>query len=189
MSPVAIHRLIDLEADGWNNAVLLAGIAAVFRATSAKWPETPEAVRAFQHLWLDQYLEHERDLVSVALAPGSLRATPHVAGYLAGCRINPATSPRFATLPFFQSFAAQCATHPAHLHVNLDAAYRSQRIGERLVEALCVRLASEGIPGVHVVTARDQRNVGFYIRLGFRELACAPRGGSEVLFLGRRLGR
>ena len=159
-------------------------MVAVFRATAAKWPEDADAARAFQHFWLDQYFEHERELVHVALQQSGGTAL-HVAGYLVGCRINPALSPRFASLPYFQAFSAHCATHPAHLHVNLDAAFRNRRIGEQLVEALCTRLTVEGIPGVHVVTGREQRNVGFYTRLGFRELARTPRNATEVLFLAR----
>ena len=186
-APITLRRLIDLEAAGYDSAALVAGITAIFRATAAKWPDDPAAAQAFQTLWLDQYLNHERELVYLAVEEGAGAKALHVAGYLVGCRINPALSQRFVSLAYFQSFAAHCATHPAHLHINLDAGYRNQGIGAQLVEALCAQLKREGIAGVHVVTARDQRNAGFYTRLGFRELASAPRGSTEALFLARSL--
>ena len=185
--PIDIRRLIDLEAEGFDSAVLLAAITAIFRATAARWPDDPEAARAFQALWLDQYLLHERDLVYLAVTQSRAPAGVQVAGYLVGCRTNPALSPRFSELGYFQTFAAQCAAFPAHLHINLDAGARNLGMGRRLIETLCVQLAREGLPGVHVVTGRDQRNVRFYLHNGFQEMARAPRGSTDVLFLARRL--
>ena len=190
---VTVHRLIDLEAAGADTVVLLAGVARIFRATAARWPVDAAAVRAFQDLWLDQYVRFERELVYVAMrGVGPAESCAHlessaVVGYLVGCRINPATSPRFHALTYFAAFAAACAAFPAHLHVNIDEAFRGQRIGERLLDAVCARLTNEGVAGVHVVTGRDQRNVVFYCRNGFRELARTARGATEVLFLGRQL--
>jgi hypothetical protein len=43
------------------------------------------------------------------------------------------------------------------------------------------------LPGVHVVTGRHQRNVGFYHRLGFLERGHSTRGTTDVVFLARRL--
>ena len=185
---IHVASLIALEARGLATDELLGGIERIFRATAARWPADPAAARAFQHLWLDQYLEHERNLAIVATqAPGIDAAAPNVVGYAVGCRINPAMSPRFAALSYFQDFADLCATFPAHLHVNIDSHFRNQRVGERLVEALCKKVADDGSSGIHVVTGREQRNVGFYKRLGFRELGHTPRGDTEVLFLGREL--
>ena len=185
---VTIHRLIDLEATGGDSLLLHAGIVRIFKATASRWPADPAAARAFQDLWLEQYLRHERELAYVAIAAVRDREPPSVVGYLVGCRVDPLTSSRFDSLSYFKAFAAECALFPAHLHINLDAAYRGQRLGERLVETLCDALAAEGVPGVHVVTGREQRNIGFYKRIGFLEMAATPRGSSEVVFLGRRLG-
>ncbi len=179
---VTIHRLIDLEVVGRDSVALIAGIERIFRSAAAHWPDDPVAARAFQELWLSQYLVYERELVFIAKSGGV------VVGYLVGCRINPATSPRFATLGYFQTFAAYCVDYPAHLHINLDADFRGHGIGERLINALFSQLRADGVIGIHVVTGREQRNVGFYRRLGFDELVATPRGGGEVLFLGRRLG-
>jgi GNAT superfamily N-acetyltransferase len=184
---IQIRRLVDLEAKGIDRAAVYGGVVKIFRATAAKWPTDADAARAFQDLWLDQYLSHERDLAFVALATSADPTAPEVVGYLVGCRINPAVSPRFARLGYFQVFASACAAFPAHLHVNLDAAYRGRAIGAQLVEALCAQLCAEHCPGVHVVTGRDMRNTSFYQRLGFTEQARTARGATEVVLLGRRL--
>ncbi len=182
--PVRVARLVDLENEGIDAGPLLAGVSRIFRDTAARWPDDLAAAHAFQDLWLDQFVRHERDLVWLALADD---APAGVAGYLVGCRIDPAQSSRFSALGYFQTFASLTAVYPAHLHINVDAAHRGSRIGERLVEAFCAQLSTEPIGGVHVVTGRDQRNVAFYKRLGFRELAATPRGGTEVLFLARSI--
>jgi hypothetical protein len=124
-SPIEIQSLTALEHAGHSSAALRAGIVNIFRATAATWPSDDNDARAFQHLWLDQYLKHERDLVFVAHANGT------IVGYLVGCQINPASSPRFQTLNYFQTFAPYCTAYPAHLHVNLDAAIRGQAVGAR----------------------------------------------------------
>lgn len=184
--PVRIARLVDLEAEGVDGNALLAGVARIFRDTAARWPDDAAAARAFQELWLDQYIRHDRDLVWLAVLAG---APATAVGYLVGCRIDPAPSPRFVALSYFQTFSALTAVYPAHLHINVDAAHRGRHVGERLVEAFCAQLRGEHAGGVHVVTGRDQRNVGFYKRLGFRECAATPRGGTEVLFLARPIAQ
>ena len=182
---IRVQRLVDLECAADDRNDVLAGIRRIFRTTAARWPSEPDAARAFQDLWLDQYLRHERDLVFAAV--GGSDQTPVVVGYLVGCKLNPALSERFAALGYLQNFASECARFPAHLHVNIDDGFRGRGIGERLIEALCERLRAHDVAGVHVVTGRDQRNVGFYTRIGFSELARTPRGQTEMLFLARKL--
>jgi GNAT superfamily N-acetyltransferase len=177
----SIHRLEDFEAAGCAKTTLIAQIVQIFRDSAVRWPNDAVAARVFQTLWLDQYIEHEPELVYVALREGS------VVGYLVGCRINPAISPRFSALAYFQDFFAECGQFPAHLHINVTRSHRGSRIGERLIEAICAQFALESVPGVHVVTGSDQRNVGFYTRLGFLPQAVSHRGKAEVVFLGRRL--
>jgi ribosomal protein S18 acetylase RimI-like enzyme len=184
---VVLRQLVELETAGVNAALLRAGIERIFRATAARWPDDAAAAHAFQRLWLDQYFEHERELVTLALTREVPASEHDVLGYVVGCRIDPATSERFTALSYFRDFAALTPQFPAHLHINLDARTRGEGVGAHLVEALCARLKREGVSGVHVVTGRDQRNVSFYTRLGFVERARAPRGSTEVLFLARAL--
>jgi hypothetical protein len=42
---------------------------------------------------------------------------------------------------------------------------------------------------MHVVTGEGMRNVGFYLRRGFLQRACAQWNGRVVVFLARELRR
>ncbi len=179
---IAIDRLVDLEQRGHDAAQLVAGIDAIFFETAARTFADQPARDAFRHLWLGQYLAHERR--HVYLATDASRA---VLGYLVGAWDNPARSDRYPALTYFQGFASPCARFPAHLHINLTAAARGQRTGAALVDAFAAATAAAGIPGVHVVTGADSRNVGFYQRNAFREVARMDWQGRPIVFLGRTL--
>ncbi len=170
---VDIVRLTDLPTDG------RARIDAIFYETAPLAPTEPAARAAFHDLWLGQYLRHEPQLVHVAISAGQL------VGYLVACHTDPATSPRFASQLYFQPFAAACARFPAHLHINLTAAARGFGVGARLIEACVADVAAARRPGVHVVTSAAARNVTFYRRNGFIDVAGVDRDGSRLVFLGR----
>lgn len=179
---IAIVRLADLERAGRATAPLIAGIDAIFFATATHTFATEADRTAFRELWLDQYLERDRNHVLLALAADDV-----VAGYLVGCLDNPAASPRFASLGYFRDFAGQCRDFPAHLHVNLAAPFRNRGIGARLIDAFAADVATAGLCGLHVVTGAAARNVGFYTRLGFSERARVSRNDRELVFLGRAM--
>jgi GNAT superfamily N-acetyltransferase len=176
---VQIVRQVDADL---SDAEVTAGLDAIFFETAPAAPVAgPERV-AFYNLWLGQYLRHDREHVYLARA-----ADGGIVGYLVGCWDDPARSPRFAGLAYFQAFAAHCVDYPAHLHINLTAAYRGRGVGAGLVAAFVGDAAAAGIAGVHVVTAADARNVSFYARLGFSERATLDRSGRRLVFLGRKL--
>jgi GNAT superfamily N-acetyltransferase len=78
-------------------------------------------------------------------------------------------------------------THPAHLHMNVEAQYRRHGIGAALIQRYVRDLASIGVPGVHLVCGAGPR--AFYERNGFAEMATIEVGpGRCVHTLGRRLG-
>lgn len=172
---IRIARLTDIDTPA-----VRAAIEAIFWETVTT-PPSPATRDAFRDLWLGQYLRHEPHLVVVAQdGHGS------VSGYLVGCHDNPATSPRFTHLTFFSAFADACARYPAHLHINLTATCRGLGVGGRLISAFAETVRTADLPGLHVVTGADQRNVSFYTRAGFREIARTTNmRGSVVLFLGR----
>jgi GNAT superfamily N-acetyltransferase len=102
---------------------------------------------------------------------------------------DPAGQERFGDIGYFRGeFRTLCRRYPAHLHINLAPAFRNRGIGARLIAAFADRAAAAGAPGMHVVTARDARNVRFYARCGFAELGTACWNGREVAFLGKPLG-
>ena len=136
---------------------------------------------AFHWLWLGRYLAEEPTEAYVALRDA------RVCGYLVGSLADPAQREEFKDLSYFQDFAAQTARFPAHLHINVDEGARGVGVGARLVEEFIDHADGAGVPGLHVVTGAGMRNVGFYQRLGFAEVARAPRNGSAVVMLGKKL--
>lgn len=136
---------------------------------------------AFRHLWLGRYLVEEPGEAFIALCDGD------VCGYLVGSLVDPAPRAAFAELDYFQAFAAETARFPAHLHVNVDDGARGRGLGARLVERFMAHARARGIAGVHIVTGAGMRNVRFYDRLDFREVARAPRNGGTVVMLAREL--
>jgi ribosomal protein S18 acetylase RimI-like enzyme len=172
---ITIARFQDIDSPAARS-----GVEAVFWETAAApHPTGPERV-TFRDLWLDQYLRHEPQLAFVARDHQG-----RVGGYLVGCHSDPAQSPRFATLPYFQTFAAGTARYPAHLHINLTADWRGAGIGGLLIDAFAETVRAAGLGGFHVVTGAGARNVAFYIRQGFREIARSTNErGNAVVFLG-----
>lgn len=161
---------------------LIADLDAIFFSASATQQFVSQSARdAFRERWLGRYLAHDAQWFYVALAE------KQAAGYLAGCLDDPARTPRFADIGYFAEFADLTRDYPAHLHINLDAEYRGDGLGGRLIERFVSDAGAAGATGVHVVTGSRSRNRSFYDRNGFvclRELAEGPR---EMVFLGRRL--
>jgi GNAT superfamily N-acetyltransferase len=182
MSDVEIRRWDLLSATPERDR-LIDGIERVFFSSSLRQSfESAEERDAFRERWLGRYLLHFPQYAWVALDDSR-----HAVGYLVGSLGDPARDPLFADLPFFAHFDALTPRYPAQLHVNLDAAWRGRGIGARLVEAFADQARARGVPGVHVVTTRGARNVGFYLANGFVERGALKSGEHELLFLGRDL--
>jgi len=163
----------------------LASVERIFFESSRRQTFADDAERsAFREQWLGRYLLHDREHAFVARADDG-----SVAGYLIGSLDDPAVAPRFADMGFFTELADLTARYPAHLHINLDAAWRSQGIGARLVEHFAQHAARHDALGMHIVTGADARNVGFYRRCGFEPLRELDWKGSALLFMGRSLGK
>lgn len=78
-------------------------------------------------------------------------------------------------------------THPAHLHMNVEAEYRSHGIGTALIQRYARDLTATGVPGIHLFCGADPR--AFYQRNGFTELAAVEMSADRWVYtLGRRLG-
>lgn len=155
--------------------------AIFFQSSNTKTFPNAAARGAFRERWLGRYLTSYPEWFYVALANGS------IAGYLAGCLDDPARRPLFDDIALFKTFAHLTAAYPAHLHVNLAPEHRSAGIGSLLIERFCEDARRAGAPGVHVMTGKFARNVSFYVRNGFREIAGTGEGASAVVFLARKL--
>ena len=173
--------LIQLDA-AERHPELVAQVEAIFWQTSARTFALGPERDAFRERWLGRYLQGGSDVLLLALAGDDT-----VAGYLVGALENPAEQPRFADIAYFRDFADLAKRFPAHLHINLASAFRSQGIGAQLIEAFAARAKRAGAPGMHAVTGKGMRNVGFYTRCGFSERATAPWNGRQIVFLAREL--
>ena len=147
----------------------------------ASFPST--AARAeFHERWLGRYLVHDRAHAFVARTDDG-----HIAGYLIGSLDDPATTDRFDDISYFADVADLTARHPAHLHINLDPAWRSQGIGGQLVEAFAQHATRRGARGMHLVTGAGARNLGFYRQNGFEPLRELAWNGAQIVLLARVL--
>lgn len=155
--------------------------AIFFQSSNTQSFADDEARARFRERWLGRYLTHYPQWFYIALSDGDC------AGYLAGCLDNPATLPLFADIALYKTFSNWTGKYPAHLHVNLGPIYRSAGAGSELVGRFCADARRAGAPGVHVMTGKHMRNVAFYARNGFRELASAGEGAAAVVFLAREL--
>lgn len=185
-SQISIHRMRDVD----NAEALVPGMEAVFFAASSTQSFENDAARiAFRERWLGRFLHHDPQWVYVALkdVPSGPDQRPNVVGYLIGALDDPAEAQRFADLGYFQTFKAYTKDFPAQLHVNLAEDVRGQGQGSRLVAAFISDAKKHGVAGVHVVTGEGARNVGFYNRLGFKEMARADWNDHTIVFLGCRM--
>lgn len=174
---VNVVRLADLPPEPRYRA----RITDIFYAASATRAFASEVARlAFEERWLGRYLTHDPDLVYVAQSQGG-----DVIGYLVAATDDPAQTPRFADIGYFKDAAAVTVRFPAHLHINLDEGWRGAGIGQLLIEAVVAELARRRVPGVHVVTGRTSRNVSFYRKAGFEEVAALTWDGKPLVMLGR----
>ncbi|HEY7168045.1 MAG TPA: GNAT family N-acetyltransferase [Candidatus Binatia bacterium] len=87
---------------------------------------------------------------------------------------------------FPAEFREELATrYPAHLHINVEASFRSQGIGARLIEIFFSDLRNAGVAGVHLYCGAGP--VSFYRKCGFEELMTIDVREASVYALGVRL--
>ncbi len=182
-----IWNLARLEAEIGAWPWMETGMTRVFREAAARWPDDPEAQAAFHELWLGGYLRHDRELAYVALDGAPVCQVAEVVGYLVASQANQATDPRFASLGYLKDFAPQFPQYPVHLHMNIDARFRNQGLGRKLITALAADLRAMSVPGVHIVTSRAQRNVGFYHAAGFQIVAGTFWKDRDLVMMGLRI--
>ncbi len=78
--------------------------------------------------------------------------------------------------------------HPSHLHIDLLARAQRRGFGRRMLEQVMEKLRRRGSPGAHLgVSALNASAVGFYRRLGFRELIRVGSGDEGCIYMGKRL--
>jgi len=169
------------------DSVVGTGIDQIFfEASSVQAFRDVAHQKSFRWLWLGRYLAEEPEHGFVALACDS-HGRRGVAGYLVGSLADPARRTAFNELDYLSAFSDQTALYPAHLHVNVANGMRGAGIGAKLVAAFEDHAGANGTRGIHLVTGAGMRNVRFYDRLGYGEVARAMRGGGHVVMLAKRL--
>ena len=156
--------------------------AIFFEASTVQSFESSAARTAFHWLWLGRYLADEPEHSFVAIAERN-----RIVGYLAGSISDPAQRPEFDELLYFKAFEHVTAHYPAHFHINVAGDIRSAGVGSMLIDAFISHASGAGATGMHIVTGKDMRNVGFYTRNGFKILATTLHGTRELAFLARKL--
>lgn len=150
-----------------------------FAASSVRSFTDAHARARFRARWLGRYLDGDIDHAFVALAPDGA-----VIGYVVGMLADAALDARFTDIASVQIFAATSKRYPAHLHINVDEAWRGRGVGAQLIDAFANHARAAGVDGLHIVTGAGMRNVCFYMANGFREVARAEVDGKPLVMLG-----
>jgi ribosomal protein S18 acetylase RimI-like enzyme len=80
--------------------------------------------------------------------------------------------------------------YPSHLHIDLVPRAQGRGLGGRMVDEVTSLIQANGSPGVHLgMSARNERAYGFYLKLGFEELARDGAGENEAIYLGKHLNQ
>ncbi|MGE3309739.1 MAG: GNAT family N-acetyltransferase [Limisphaerales bacterium] len=78
---------------------------------------------------------------------------------------------------------------PSHLHIDLLERAQGRGYGRQMLERVMEKLRGRGSPGVHLgVSARNLPAIGFYNRLGFRELLRVGTETNGCVYMGKTLG-
>ncbi len=77
--------------------------------------------------------------------------------------------------------------YPSHLHIDLLESAQGRGYGRQLLEKVMALLIQHGSPGAHLgVSMLNETAMGFYQRLGFRELVRVGAGADGCIYLGKR---
>jgi ribosomal protein S18 acetylase RimI-like enzyme len=70
---------------------------------------------------------------------------------------------------------ADLESYPAHLHINVDSAWRGRGLGQRLMETYLQQLRELGVQGVYLeTTSLNEAACRLYEKMGFRLLDTRP---------------
>ncbi len=137
-----------------------------------------------QHAWVAEQGGHVVGFIVGSLNSRAMRVRwltrilPLIVGNAIGGRyhLGPSTRRRLAAEALAnlrgEVPSVDLHTYPAHLHVNVDAGWRGQGLGRRLLEAYLGQLAAQGVRGVHLRTTNlNAAACHLYESMGFRLLS------------------
>lgn len=134
----------------------------------------------FFHLWIDYYLEIQKEQVWLWVNP----TTNAVSAYLMGCFDSQAALSFYADrLLSYSLFQDLFTKFPAHLHINSHPLTRGQGLGMKLIDHFKQQCVLHRCVGLHIVTSPQARNVSFYRRCGFEYEVSRKYQKSSLLFM------
>ena len=78
--------------------------------------------------------------------------------------------------------------YPSHLHIDLLPRAQGRGFGRRMLEQVMAKLQERGSPGAHLgVSMLNTSAIGFYEKLGFRELTRTGSAKDGVIYMGKSL--
>ena len=138
--------------------------------------------REFFRRWTGYYLEQVPHRVFLS------HDDTRLVGYLTGCDDSQAPATALGgEAPGYTLFADLFDRFPAHLHINVDPKTQGLGVGRALIDAYVEALRSQGVAGVHIVTAPGGNAIGFYDKLGFTVRVERDFGDRRLLFMGLSL--
>lgn len=154
-----------------------------FLSAAVKTFTDDTAKEKFFQRWCGNYLTFFPNLFFLSLSENA-----SVAAYLCACFDTKNALSKLA-IPGTELFIDLYKEFPIHFHINTHPNFRSQGIGGKLVSWLEKKGQEEKIPGLHIITTREQKNVNFYTRLGFsyQEERKKDENSKPLLFLGKSL--
>ncbi|MEN9529545.1 MAG: hypothetical protein RI932_1418 [Pseudomonadota bacterium] len=177
-----IKALSGLESKPEKERVLQ-GVEKIFFESSLKKNfKSPDERDAFRHKYLDWYAKNYPEYFFIALDQNN-----GVQGYICGVP-DTTKHPELSQLhPWFSVITEDFIDYQAHLHINCADSARGAGLGSTLLNVFENTLRSKGIKGVHLVTAPDARNVGFYDKNGYKFRHDFIWNTNPMLLLGKQL--
>lgn len=139
---------------------------------------------AFVYRWVVQYLE-KFPKTSFFYKEGQLTL-----GYIVGCPdthhfIDKLDQKGLSWWP--EVYPEGYDLFPVHLHINCHPEARGKGVGGKLLGHFEQECLLMGLKGIHLVSAKGMRNVQFYQRAGYREMANYHLKNTTLVFLGKNL--
>jgi GNAT superfamily N-acetyltransferase len=134
--------------------------------------------------YAEPYIQHWPDYVFFACDEQSGRTM----GYLIGCADDKQAHEVLSPLQkSYELFADLHKKYPAHLHINIHPDFQGHGVGTFLIQEFIIELKKLGCRGVHILTAPEERNVGFYFKNKFKFRTQRELNNKSVLFMGLAL--
>lgn len=179
---IQVKSLQSLGALGEKNKIWIGIENVFFESSSKKTFVNADERNAFRFKYLDWYAKHHPELFFLGLDQDQ-----RVHGYICGTPETNSTNDLATLHPWFSIFSHLYLQYPAHLHINCAEKARGSGLGSTLLSVFENTLQAKGIVGVHLVTAPEARNVGFYDKNGYKFSQSATWKETSLLFMGKSL--